>query len=84
MCLPEVGELDGGRQKLQNPSYRINKEVNKECNVQHDKYNEHCCVLCMKVKRVNPKSYHHKEKFFFYFFNFIPIWDDGCWLNLLW
>ena len=33
------------------------------------------------VKRVNPKSSHHKNNF--YFFNFVSIWDDGCLLNLL-
>ena len=37
----------------------------------------------MKVlKRLNPKSSHHKEKIFFFYF--VSIWDDGCLLNLLW
>ena len=47
-------------------------------------------MLCMKVKRVNPKSFHHThknyythtQKLFFHFFNF--VWDDGCLLDLLW
>ena len=35
------------------------------------------------VKRVNPKSSHHKEKvYFFYFFNVVSIWDDRC--SLIW
>ena len=33
--------------------------------VQHDKYNQHRCMLYMKVvKRVNPKSSDHKKVFF--------------------
>ena len=32
------------------------------------------------AKRVNPKGSHHKEKYFFYLFNF---YDDVCLLNLL-
>ena len=37
-------------------------------------------MLYMKiVKKVNPKSSRHKEKeYFFYFFNFVSIWDDRC------
>ena len=41
-------------------------------------------MLYMKVvKRVKPKSSHHKEKTFFYFFKFVSLWDDGCSLNVL-
>ena len=43
------------------------------------------CYIWKLLNRVNPKSSHHKEKtLFFYFFNFVSIWDDGCSLNLLW
>ena len=46
-------------------------------NVQHNKYNQHCCMLYVKVvKRVNPKSSDHK-KFFLNSFNFISIGDNG-------
>ena len=38
----------------------------------------------MKGKRVNPKSFHHKEDFFLYFFTFVSLRDNGCSLNLLW
>ena len=32
------------------------------------------CMLYMKiVKKVNPKNYDYKEKYFFCFFNFISI-----------
>ena len=41
-------------------------------------------MLYMKLKRVNPKSSHHKEKYVFFLFNFISVWDDGYSLNLLW
>ena len=42
--------------------------------MQPDKDNEHCCVLYMKVvKRGNPKSSHHKESNFFYFFNVVSV-----------
>ena len=43
-------------------------------------------MLYMKVvNKVNPKSAHRKKnKIFYYFFNFIPIWDDGWSLNLPW
>ena len=34
------------------------------CNVQHDYYSQHCCMIYKKVKRVNSKSSHHKEKIF--------------------
>ena len=33
-----------------------------------------------KLLRVNPKGPHHE--IFFYFFNFVSIYDDGCSLNL--
>lgn len=39
-------------------------------------------MLYIKVKRVNPKSFYHMEKMFFFYL--ISIWDDGCSLNLLW
>ena len=39
-------------------------------------------MLYMKVKRVSPKSFHHKEKN--YFFYFVSTWDNGRSLNLLW
>ena len=57
--------LNEGSQKVQTSSYKINKS--QGCNVQHDKYNQQCRTLYMKVKRVNPKSSHHKEKDFFLF-----------------
>ena len=41
------------------------------------------CYIQKFVKRVKPKSSHHKEKTFFYFFKFVSVWDDGCSLNLL-
>ena len=40
-------------------------------------------VYMKVVKSANPKSSHHLENFF-YFFNFVSIWDDGYLLNLLW
>ena len=43
------------------------------------------CYVWKLLKRVNPKkSSHHKENFYFYFFNFISVWNDGCSLNILW
>ena len=52
-------------------------------NVQPDKYNEHCCMLHMKVvKRVNPKHYHNNKNFFL--LHFVCIWDEECLLSLLW
>ena len=30
------------------------------------------------------KNSYQKENIFFYFFNFLSIWDDGCSQNLLW
>ena len=39
-------------------------------------------MLCMNVvKRVNPE-FSPQGKIFFYFFNFVSIWDDRCSLNL--
>ena len=54
--------MDEGNQMIQTSSYKTNKYWG--CNVQHDKYNEHNCMLHMKVKRVNPESSHHTQKFF--------------------
>ena len=85
LWLPEAGgrgreELHEVSHKVETSSYKTNKQ--QGCNVQHSKYNQHCCMLYMKVvKRVNPKSSHHKENFFFYFFNFMSIGNDGCSLN---
>ena len=36
------------------------------CNVQHDKCIRHCCMLHMKLLRVNPKTSHHKKKYIFF------------------
>ena len=70
LCLP-ISSLDEKSQKVQTSSYKINKYC--RCNVQQDKYNEHCSMFYMKVvKRVNPKNCHHKKKIF-YFFNFVCI-----------
>ena len=38
----------------------------------------------MKSVESNLKNFHHKEKIFLYFFNFVSIWDEGCSLSLLW
>lgn len=44
----------------------------------HDKYDKHGCMLCTKfVTRVNSKSSHQKERYFFYLFNFLSIGDNG-------
>lgn len=43
----------------------------RECDVliQHDKYNQDCCVLRMKVvKRINPKEFSSQGKFYLYDF----------------
>ena len=40
-------KLEEGGQKVQASSYKINKYC--RCNVQQDKYNEHCCMLYTKV-----------------------------------
>ena len=53
------------------------------CNVQHDKYNSYGCMLYMNiVKRVNPKSSHHKNLFSISLI-LVLIGDDGCSLNVL-
>ena len=36
----------------------------------------------MRIKRANPKIFCQNNCF--YLFNFIPIGDDGCSLNVLW
>ena len=36
-----------------------------EYNIQHDKYNQYCCMLYMNVvKKANSKSSYYTEKFF--------------------
>ena len=61
----EEWELDEGDQKTQTPRDKINKY--QGCNLQHDDYSYHCCMVCMKmVKRVNPESAHHKENAFLF------------------
>ena len=60
------GELDESGQKVQTSSCKINKY--QGCKVQRDQYNEHSCMLYLKVvKRVNPKGSHHKESTFLLF-----------------
>ena len=55
------GKLEEGGQKTEISSYKINQY--QACDVQNDKYNEPCCMSYTKVvKRVSPKSSHHKEK----------------------
>ena len=39
-------------------------------------------MLYIKVVGVNPKNSHHNN--FFYYFNFVSLWEDGRPLNLLW
>ena len=51
-------------QKAQTSSYKISKYWG--CNVQHDKYNQHCGVLCAKIK-----SSHHKETIFKIFVSYL-------------
>ena len=54
----------------------------KGVHVQHNKYNEHCCMLHETlVIRINPGILITREKC--HFFNFVSILDDGCSLNLL-
>ena len=56
---------DEGSQMVQILSYKINKYQDTVCNMIND---GHCYMLYTKVvKRVNPKSSHHKEKNFFSF-----------------
>ena len=67
-----MSKMGDGVQKVQTSNYKINKY--QGCKVQHDKYNQHCCMLYMEVvMRVNPKSSHDKEKVFFCFLNFVYI-----------
>ena len=66
------GKLEEGSQKVQTSRYKINKY--QGCNVQHDGYSYHCCMIHRKVvKTVNPKNSHYKEKnlmsFFPHFFS---------------
>lgn len=64
--------LKEGCQKVQTSNYKVKKY--KRCKLPHEKYDEHFCVLYMKVvKRVNPKSLQPKEKNCFYFFFFVFI-----------
>ena len=57
---------DEGSQMVQTLSYKINKYQDTVCNMIN---NGHCYMLYMKVvKRVNPKSSHHKENNFFLLF----------------
>jgi len=41
------------------------------------------CHLWTVVKRINPKSFHHRNIFLKCFFYFVSIWDDGCSLQVL-
>ena len=54
------GEMEEGGQKVKISYHKINKY--QGYNIQHDKYNQHCWMLHMKVKRVNSKSAYHKGK----------------------
>ena len=68
-------------QKVQTSNYKIDKYQGG--NVKHDKYNQHCYMLYMKaVKRLNPKSSHHKKKFSMSIS--LILYQYGCSLNLLW
>ena len=63
---------------------------------QNKQQTKHCCMLGIKaVKRVNPRSTHHKKILFFYCFIYIKIYDiiydicydiydDGWSLDSLW
>ena len=53
------GELDEGGQKLQTFSYKISTR-----HVVYNMITVVCCMIYMKVKTVNPWSFHHKEKNF--------------------
>ena len=58
------GAFDRSGQKVQTYSYKINKDWG--CDV-HVDYRKHCCTAYLKVvKRLNPKSSHHKEKKHFF------------------
>ena len=41
-------------------------------------------MLYVKIQRGNPEFLSQGEKCFFYFFNFVSIWDDWCSWELLW
>ena len=54
-------------------------------NVQGDRYDWHCGMLHVKVARVNPKSFHHKEKYLLPFtFALYLSKMMAVHLNLLW
>ena len=64
-----MGQLNEGNKWYKYPAIR-------ERSTKHGMYNminiadmnDHCCMLYMKVvKTVNPKSCHHKEKYFVLF-----------------
>ena len=58
-----LGELDEGGKKVYTYSYKISKYWG--CNIKHDDYSLHCCVVYLIVaKRANSKS-SYKEKTFF-------------------
>lgn len=52
-------------EKYKLPVIRLNKY--RGCNEQHDDYSPHCRVVYRRVKRIDPKKSHHKEKLFFLF-----------------
>lgn len=54
-------------------STMINKY--KGHSVGHDDSSQHSCVVYMKVKKVNPNSYHIAKYFFFFS---VSIWDGWC------
>lgn len=67
------GEFNEGGQKLQTFSYKISTR-----HVVYNMINVLCCMVYMKVKKVNLCSFHHKEKNIFSFFFFVFVWDDEC------
>ena len=79
LSLPDVGDWEMKNwmkavKHVQTSSYKMNTYWG--FNVQHNKYNTGMCYI-WKV-RVIPKSSHHKENCFFYFFNILCTWDHGC------
>ena len=64
------GETGWRPSKVQTSSYKINKY--NMINI----INTTVCYI-WKLLRVNPKSFHHKEKFIFLLFNFVSIWDGA-------
>ena len=58
------GELNERDQKAQIFCFKINKY--QGCDIEHDEYSQHCCMLHKKAVKVNPKSSHHKEKIFLF------------------